>query len=148
MNQPANLGEAIRLIRDAKGMTRDQVVEGTDLSSFHLHRLETRETNVSHKMLERIGMRLGVPAWWFYALLSPGDFRPSVLKVCDQVRKQVLLSLKGETPAAENSDEKLMAQAQKLKKANIPRRIPGAKKTFVHGEPRKGVFDFKPEPGG
>lgn len=56
--QSTNLGEAIRLLREAKGMTRAELSEAVGISESHLKKIEAGDRQPGSNTYQKIVMAL------------------------------------------------------------------------------------------
>ena len=80
-----NLGERIRKLREAKGLTQTEVARRTGLLPSYVSRIEGNRTNPEIPMLERIAAALGLRVYQFF---FEGDGQPAELPLFKRTKER------------------------------------------------------------
>ena len=80
-----NLGERIRKLREAKGLTQTEVARRTGLLPSYVSRIEGNRTNPEIPMLERIAAALGLRVYQFF---FEGDGQPTELPLFKRTKER------------------------------------------------------------
>ena len=92
------MGGAIRCVRDARGMTQQELAGASNLSVNYISLLETGRRGLSDHALRRIARALKVPILWIQILAAPVQDKTEVQigHAIDNVRGAILKYLQAE----------------------------------------------------
>ena len=84
MYYPVELGKNIVTLREAQGLSQEELAERADICTTWMREIEHDCANVARDIVERIAKALDVPVWMLYALQAEPE---TVRDELDRVQK-------------------------------------------------------------